>query len=76
MSPHATQGATEEGKTPNHWTMGRKTFERRMPHHDGIEALWETRWKLPVSISTRNRSEQLIGIHIPITPGGKPSTRD
>jgi hypothetical protein len=55
MSPHATQGTTaaagedSEGKTPRHWIMGREAFEQRMPHHDGIKALWETRWKLPVS---------------------------
>jgi len=51
MSPHATQGTSakaEEGKTPEHWIMGREAFERRMPHHDGIKALWETKWKLPV----------------------------
>lgn len=27
--------------------MGQSAFERRMPHHDGIAALWETMWKLP-----------------------------
>jgi len=51
MSPHATQGtaaAAVEGKAPKHWIMGSEAFERRMPHHDGIKALWETRWKFPV----------------------------
>ena len=33
------------------WIMGKEAFERRMPHHDGIKALWETKWKFPVSIS-------------------------
>ncbi|KAL2147393.1 hypothetical protein VTI28DRAFT_9857 [Corynascus sepedonium] len=54
MSPHATQGTSakaEEGKTPEHWIMGREAFERRMPHHDGIKALWETKWKLPCTQS-------------------------
>lgn len=57
MSPHATQGAAAEGKTPSHWTMGSKAFERRMPHHDGIKMLWETRWNLPVSVLTWYPSE-------------------
>ncbi|KAI3325087.1 hypothetical protein HD806DRAFT_533683 [Xylariaceae sp. AK1471] len=26
--------------------MGTEAFEHRMPHHDGIKALWETKWKL------------------------------
>ncbi|KAH7159478.1 Alpha/Beta hydrolase protein [Dactylonectria estremocensis] len=32
---------------PRQWIMGQSAFERRMPHHDGIAALWETMWKLP-----------------------------
>ncbi|AEO61074.1 hypothetical protein MYCTH_2310905 [Thermothelomyces thermophilus ATCC 42464] len=54
MAPHTTEGSTAtavEGTTPEHWIMGRKEFERRMPHHDGIKALWETRWRLPCSKS-------------------------
>ncbi|KAH8907557.1 alpha/beta-hydrolase [Coniochaeta sp. PMI_546] len=31
--------------------MGREAFERRMPHHDGIKALWETKWKFPCTKS-------------------------
>lgn len=27
--------------------MGAVAFERRMPHHAGIQALWETKWRLP-----------------------------
>ena len=40
----------EEGaaSTRRHWMMGKEAFERRMPHHDGIKALWETKWKFPV----------------------------
>ncbi|KAL2269371.1 hypothetical protein VTJ83DRAFT_1555 [Remersonia thermophila] len=33
------------------WIMGKEAFERRMPHHDGIKALWETKWKHPCSLS-------------------------
>ncbi|CAK7568362.1 MAG: hypothetical protein SEPTF4163_006350 [Sporothrix epigloea] len=29
------------------WRMGNAAFEARMPHHDGIKALWETKWKFP-----------------------------
>ncbi|KAK4125143.1 alpha/beta-hydrolase [Parathielavia appendiculata] len=50
MSSRATlanPAAGEEGKTPESWIMGQEAFERRMPHHDGIEALWETKWKFP-----------------------------
>lgn len=52
MSPHATQSTAaggQDGKPPRQWLMGTEAFERRMPHHDGIEALWETKWKFPVS---------------------------
>lgn len=37
------------GKSPKHWLMGDEAFEARMPHHDGVQALWETKWKFPVS---------------------------
>ena len=29
--------------------MGAEAFENVMPHHAGIKALWETKWKLPCS---------------------------
>ncbi|KAH6855316.1 Alpha/Beta hydrolase protein [Chaetomium sp. MPI-CAGE-AT-0009] len=54
MSSHATPGTAasgEDAKTPRHWIMGTKAFKNRMEHHDGIKALWETRWKLPCSKS-------------------------
>ncbi|KAG7291508.1 hypothetical protein NEMBOFW57_001527 [Staphylotrichum longicolle] len=57
MSPHATHGTTgaavgeRSDGTPRQWIMGTEAFERRMPHHDGIKALWETRWKFPCSKS-------------------------
>jgi hypothetical protein len=57
MSPHSTRGisAGEDGKTksPKNWIMGTAAFEARMPHHDGIKALWETKWKFPVSSGRR-----------------------
>ena len=40
-----------EGKPTKHWIMGVDAFERRMPHHDGIKALWETKWKFPCTKS-------------------------
>ncbi|EAA36298.3 pigment biosynthesis protein Ayg1 [Neurospora crassa OR74A] len=39
------------GKSPKHWLMGDEAFEARMPHHDGVQALWETKWKFPCSKS-------------------------
>lgn len=37
------------GLPARQWLMGTEAFEARMPHHDGIKALWETKWKFPVS---------------------------
>lgn len=34
-----------------HWIMGAEAFNRRMPHHDGIKALWETKWRFPCTKS-------------------------
>ncbi|KAH6670422.1 Alpha/Beta hydrolase protein [Halenospora varia] len=51
MAPNGIDGTN--GVTPaskKNWILGDK-FERRMPHHDGIKALWETKWKFPCSIS-------------------------
>ncbi|KAI5860974.1 alpha/beta-hydrolase [Durotheca rogersii] len=54
MSPTtATSVVPDEGKQepsrpePSQWAMGTEAFERRMPHHDGIRALWETKWRGP-----------------------------
>ncbi len=33
------------------WRMGKEAYERKMPHHEGIKQLWETKWKFPVSTS-------------------------
>ncbi|KAL5598340.1 hypothetical protein BROUX41_003601 [Berkeleyomyces rouxiae] len=27
------------------WLMGKEAFEATMPHHEGMKALWETKWK-------------------------------
>lgn len=47
MSPHKMDGGSE-GRA---WIMGAEAFERRMPHHDGIKALWETKWRFPCTKS-------------------------
>ncbi|EFX04961.1 pigment biosynthesis protein yellowish-green 1 [Grosmannia clavigera kw1407] len=39
------------GAAPESWLMGKEAFEGRMPHHNGIKALWETKWRFPCSIS-------------------------
>lgn len=36
---------------PRQWAMGAEAFHNVMPHHDGIAALWETKWKFPCSKS-------------------------
>ena len=55
MGSKATSGssrsATDSG-LGRQWIMGTEAFEARMPHHDGIKALWETKWKFPVSLIT------------------------
>ncbi|KAI1451788.1 alpha/beta-hydrolase [Annulohypoxylon moriforme] len=33
--------------SPKQWLMGAEAFEKRMPHHSGIRALWETKWREP-----------------------------
>jgi len=42
------KGIMTEKKT--NWIMGEK-FNEVMPHHSGIKALWETKWKFPVCLS-------------------------
>ncbi|KAK4143537.1 esterase FrsA [Dichotomopilus funicola] len=55
MSPHSTRAAAASGKdgekAPKQWIMGAEAFEQRMPHHNGIKELWETRWKFPCTKS-------------------------
>jgi hypothetical protein len=51
MSPH--KGSDDGQASGRTWIMGKEAFERRMPHHDGIKALWETKWKFPVSTEPR-----------------------
>ncbi|KAI0376949.1 alpha/beta-hydrolase [Hypomontagnella monticulosa] len=43
----APDGVTASRPAPEHWLMGAEAFERRMPHHDGMKALWETKWREP-----------------------------
>jgi hypothetical protein len=31
------------------WRMGKEAYEKKMPHHEGIKQLWESKWKFPVS---------------------------
>lgn len=45
MSPHKLP---EQEDSKRQWVMGTEAFERTMPHHQGIKALWETKWKFPV----------------------------
>ncbi|KAK3396173.1 Alpha/Beta hydrolase protein [Sordaria brevicollis] len=58
MSPHQEQkkqqregGLGGQGETPRHWIMGKEAFQAKMPHHEGIKALWETKWKFPCTKS-------------------------
>ncbi|KAK1758335.1 esterase FrsA [Echria macrotheca] len=44
----ATTGSSGSG-SGRHWIMGTEAFEARMPHHDGIKAVWETKWRFPCS---------------------------
>jgi len=48
-SSGSDQGSLVYSGKGRQWIMGTKAFEARMPHHDGIKALWETKWKFPVS---------------------------
>ncbi|KAI1077816.1 Alpha/Beta hydrolase protein [Whalleya microplaca] len=58
MAPHRIDDENSKNETakqppppppPRQWLMGTAAFERRMPHHAGIRALWETKWQLPCS---------------------------
>jgi hypothetical protein len=44
MGDAGLQITTPEKKS---WILGEK-FDQRMPHHDGVKELWETKWKFPV----------------------------
>lgn len=46
--PAGSLSATVPGRQ---WIMGQEAFECKMPHHEGIKALWETKWKFPCSKS-------------------------
>ncbi|KAH7309148.1 Alpha/Beta hydrolase protein [Stachybotrys elegans] len=49
MSPHRTLSIDDERPT-RQWLMGRVAFEDRLPHHDGLDALWDTKWKQPCQL--------------------------
>ncbi|KAI1327060.1 alpha/beta-hydrolase [Xylariaceae sp. FL0255] len=52
MSPHMVDlPASTLRPAPKQWAMGTDLFTSRMPHHDGIQALWETKWKFPCTKS-------------------------
>ncbi|KAI1472199.1 alpha/beta-hydrolase [Daldinia caldariorum] len=44
----APDGAIASSRpAPQQWLMGTEAFERRMPHHASMRALWETKWREP-----------------------------
>lgn len=34
------------------WTLGDR-FVAKFPHHEGVKALWETKWKFPVGATSK-----------------------
>lgn len=40
-------GKSEQPVKPRIWRMG-DAYEKKMPHHEGIKQLWESKWKFPV----------------------------
>ena len=60
---------------PRTWLMGTEAFEGVMPHHSGMRALWETKWKLPVGFCFPRGGEAVLtdvsarGACIPSTTG-------
>jgi hypothetical protein len=30
------------------WRMGKEAYEKKLPHHEGMKQLWETKWRFPV----------------------------
>ncbi|KAL7621724.1 hypothetical protein AAE478_009051 [Parahypoxylon ruwenzoriense] len=42
-------GSKASRPPPAYWAMGAEDFERRMPHHGSIRALWDTKWRGPCS---------------------------
>ncbi|VBB73688.1 Putative protein of unknown function [Podospora comata] len=59
MSPHSVPAKKNTGGISGvdgtgeqrEWLMGREAFEATMPHHEGIKALWETKWRFPCTKS-------------------------
>ncbi|KAK7946335.1 uncharacterized protein PG986_010656 [Apiospora aurea] len=57
-TPSSSNGKTNGAATdvfsasqPRRWLMGDEAFERVMPHHSGMQALWESKWKSPCTKS-------------------------
>ncbi|ERS98265.1 hypothetical protein HMPREF1624_05048 [Sporothrix schenckii ATCC 58251] len=48
---NGTSSGSSRAEAERSWIMGKEAFEARMPHHSGIKALWETKWKFPCTQS-------------------------
>lgn len=46
---------------PRTWLMGTEAFEGVMPHHEGIRALWEMKWRAPVRRLDRGARDRGFG---------------
>ncbi|KAK5626628.1 hypothetical protein RRF57_002343 [Xylaria bambusicola] len=51
MAPHKVASYASKRPAPETWQMGTESFKHRMPHHDGIKALWDTKWHFPCTKS-------------------------
>ncbi|KAI0503218.1 Alpha/Beta hydrolase protein [Xylaria bambusicola] len=51
MAPHKVTSSDSKRPVPETWQMGTESFNHRMSHHDGVKALWETKWRLPCTKS-------------------------
>ncbi|KAG7122341.1 Heptaketide hydrolyase ayg1 like protein [Verticillium longisporum] len=50
--PSMPYGTAKESEPESRaWLMGKEAFETKMPHHEGIKALWETKWRFPCTKS-------------------------
>lgn len=38
------------------WRMGKEAYQKKMPHHEGMKQLWETKWRFPVCTISGNPS--------------------
>ncbi len=51
-------GDGEEKKDVRSWRMGREAYEKKMVHHEGIKQLWESKWKFPVGLHSKERNRK------------------